>query len=804
MRIPSGVTDQYIYFVAVDETDLKTRETGLSSFTVRRSRNGGASAAYTTPTINETDSSNMPGVYELLLDEDMTIDSGDDSQEVCLHITATGMAPVTRVFELYRNTVTAGATLAVDASGNGAADVIEWLGTAAQGASGRPQVDLELWLGSAPNALISGRVDSNPGAMQNNVVTAAAVADNALDAAAFAADTGLKPTRTGTAQGGAAGSLTLDASASGVTDFYEGSLLVTTGGTGVGQVNMISAYNGTTKVATVARNWKTTPDNTTTFAVLPMGPADLYAILGVTVSTSTAQLGVNVVSTASGAITATSLAADAIGASELAADAVTEIATGVWAAAARTLTALDEDNTTLDLDATIRAAVGLASANLDTQLDALPTAAENTTAVWAAGTRTLTAIDEDNTTLDINSAVESAVATALATYDPPTNAELVSEINAVQADIAALNNLSAAQVNAEVDTALTDIHLDHLLATAYDPASKPGAADALLNELVENDGGVARYTANALEQAPTGGSAPSAADIADAVWEEAIADHSGTSGSTAEQLAAAGAAGDPWATALPGAYSAGQAGKIVGDNLNATVSSRATQASVDTIDSEVGVIDGIVDSILVDTAEIGAAGAGLTAITAKTDNLPSDPADASVIAGRFDTLDTSVADLPTNAELATALGAADDAVLTAIDALPTNAELATALGTADDAVLAQIALVKAVTDKLDDTLEDDGGTFRFTENALEEAPTGGSAPTADQNADALLDRANAVETGMTVRQALRLNTSVLGGKASGGGSGTETFRNAVADSKDRVVSTNDASGNRTSVVTDLD
>lgn len=102
MRIPSGVTDQFIYFVAVDATDLKTRETGLSSFTVYRSRNGGAAAAYTTPTINETDSANMPGVYELLLDEDMTIDSGNDSEEVCLHITHTGMAPVTRVFELYR------------------------------------------------------------------------------------------------------------------------------------------------------------------------------------------------------------------------------------------------------------------------------------------------------------------------------------------------------------------------------------------------------------------------------------------------------------------------------------------------------------------------------------------------------------------------------------------------------------------------------------------------------------------------------------------------------------------------------
>lgn len=40
------------------------------------------------------------------------------------------------------------------------------------------------------------------------------------------------------------------------------------------------------------------------------------------------------------------------------------------------------------------------------------------------------------------------------------------------------------------------------------------------------------------------------------------------------------------------------------------------------------------------------------------------------------------------------------ATATAVDDLPTNAELATALGTADDAVLAQVALVKAQTDRM--------------------------------------------------------------------------------------------------------
>ena len=118
MRIPSGVTDQYIYFIAVDDTDYVTRETGLSSFTVYRSRNGAAAAAMTTPTINEVDSTNLPGVYELLLDEDMTIASGNDSEAMVFHITHAGMLPVTKEIELYRIKITAGNTLGVESDGD--------------------------------------------------------------------------------------------------------------------------------------------------------------------------------------------------------------------------------------------------------------------------------------------------------------------------------------------------------------------------------------------------------------------------------------------------------------------------------------------------------------------------------------------------------------------------------------------------------------------------------------------------------------------------------------------------------------
>lgn len=64
------------------------------------------------------------------------------------------------------------------------------------------------------------------------------------------------------------------------------------------------------------------------------------------------------------------------------------------------------------------------------------------------------------------------------------------------------------------------------------------------------------------------------ATIADAVWDEAIAGHL-AAGSTGATL---NAAGDPWVTALPGAYGAGTAGNIVGNRLDVAVSTRLATA----------------------------------------------------------------------------------------------------------------------------------------------------------------------------------------------------------------------------------
>jgi hypothetical protein len=67
----------------------------------------------------------------------------------------------------------------------------------------------------------------------------------------------------------------------------------------------------------------------------------------------------------------------------------------------------------------------------------------------------------------------------------------------------------------------------------------------------------------------------------------------------------------------------------------------------------------------------------------------------------------------------------------------------------------------------------------------------------------LLDQED-VETGLTLRQALRLVTAATAGKISGGGTATITIRNAVADGVDRIVASVDTDGNRTAITYDLD
>ncbi len=79
------------------------------------------------------------------------------------------------------------------------------------------------------------------------------------------------PIRRGTAQAGGSNTITLDALASAVADFYKGGIVRILSGTGAGQAAIISAYNGTTKVATVGQNWATVPNNSSIFSIFQLG-----------------------------------------------------------------------------------------------------------------------------------------------------------------------------------------------------------------------------------------------------------------------------------------------------------------------------------------------------------------------------------------------------------------------------------------------------------------------------------------------------------------------------------------------------
>lgn len=226
-----------------------------------------------------------------------------------------------------------------------------------------------------------------------------------------------------------------------------GASVLLSSGTGTGQLDFTSGvvkanvtqFGGTNATATGGR-----PEVNTSH------------IAGSAVSTSSAQIGVNVVNAAgtawnSGAIgastlatdtiTAAKIAADAIGASELGADAATEIGTAVWATTTRLLTA--GTNIALakgtgitgfnDLDAAgVRSAVGLASANLDTQLTTIDDFLDTEIAAIKAKT--------DN--LPTDPADASDIASAFSTVN--------TKLDAVKAKTDSLTFTTAGQVDANI------------------------------------------------------------------------------------------------------------------------------------------------------------------------------------------------------------------------------------------------------------------------------------------------------------------------------------------------------------------
>lgn len=168
------------------------------------------------------------------------------------------------------------------------------------------------------------------------------------------------------------------------------------------------------------------------------------------------------------------------------------------------------------------------------------------------------------------------------------------------------------------------------------------------------------------------------------------------------------------------------------------------------------------------------------------------------------------------ADTLTASAVATDAVTEIQSGLATSSALSTVAGYIDT----EVAAIKAVTDLLPNGgaltslataanlatltgyVDTEVAAIKAKTDNLPAAPAAtGDIPTANQNADALLDRAAGVETGLTVRQWLRIAAAALFGKASGLETTTAVYRD-FGDSKDRITATVDADGNRTAVTTD--
>ena len=537
MRIASGVTDQVIYFVAVDSTDFTTRETGLSSFTVYRDRNGGGATAMTTPTVTEVDATNMPGVYKLLLDEDMTIGSGNDTEEMVFHITATGMAPVTRTIELFRRTVTSGETLT---SSSGAATVGTNNDKTGYSISGTITTldglnDLDAGGVRTAVGLASANLDTQLAALPTAVENRQEMDSNSTQLAAIVADTNELQM-----DDYPASFTTLQAKLLAYAQLLarKDAAIASDLSTELGEINNdegsgAGAYDNTSDALEALRDrgdsaWTTgaggTPpqllQNTTiatlasqTSFTLTAGSADddayVGAVIVVTDQSTSTQKAVGSISAYTGSSKTVTLTSDPAIFTMAVGDTVDIIANASTAptAAAVADAVLDEalsghatagtlgkavsdivaDTNELQMDdvpgliaalndldaAGVRTAVGLASANLDTQLAALPTAAENRAEMDSNSTQ-LAAIVADTAEIGAAGAGLSAIPWNAA-WDAEVQSECADALTAYGAATAA-DAASPAEVATEVADALaTDTHSE--------VASVP-AANAPLSEKI--------------------------------------------------------------------------------------------------------------------------------------------------------------------------------------------------------------------------------------------------------------------------------------------------------------------------------
>ena len=185
-----------------------------------------------------------------------------------------------------------------------------------------------------------------------------------------------------------------------------------------------------------------------------------------------------------------------------------------------------------------------------------PAGASVSADVAAVKADTAAILVDTGTTLDAALAVVDANVDAILV---DTGTTLDAAVAAVKADTAAILIDTNATLDAKIDAILMDT------GTTLDNALAAIKAETVLIVADTNELQLDWMNTGRLDTIlDTAATCPTAAAIADAVWDEAAAGHV-AAGSTGEKLNAAATAGDPWSTALPGTYGAGTAGKMISD-----------------------------------------------------------------------------------------------------------------------------------------------------------------------------------------------------------------------------------------------
>jgi antitoxin component HigA of HigAB toxin-antitoxin module len=398
--------------------------------------------------------------------------------------------------------------------------------------------------------------------------------------------------------------------------------------------------------------------------------------------------------------------------------------------------------------------------------------------------------------LDINVGSRLATAGYTAPTTPPTAAAIADAVW----DEATTGHVTAGtfgeQVKTDIDAILADTdsldttkltstragYLDAAITSrmATFTYTVPPTVAAIRTEMDSNSTKLANLDTNVGSRLATAGytapsTPPTAAAIADAVWDEALSGHL-SGGSTGASLNGAGAAGDPWTASLPGAYGIGTAGYIVGNNLDAEVSGISGGGG--------GGLDaaGVRAAIGLSSANLDTQLAALPTATEIRQEIDSNSTKLDTNVGSR--LATSGYTAPTTPPTVVAIRQEIDANSTKLD-VNVGSRLPTASYSAAPTAAAIRAEIDTNSTKLDEAVSSRLSSAGYT------AP-----PSAASIASAVMGYVT--ETGWTFVESVRVLLASAAGKLAGAATNTVAIRD-VNDTKARITASVDADGNRASV-----